>query len=198
MASFGKYTSLFEEPNYFTEPTYMLFVRVTYENAQSAGLAVGQYLKVKTGVLQCTTGHPTTDALVHDRIDTLLPDATPDMVHVRLSHRLQYAAKFLGAQQAMTALHEAQAKVKRPQEPVMDVTEKMMQWDADDPLLQPKRPKLDPDSTSINNKTKKTSHKDPRPLDTIKHSTPTPPPASLPAKPSARPKMLTPARRGAQ
>ena len=72
VASFGKYTTLVEEPNFFAEPTYVMFVRVTYENAQSAGLAVGQYPKVKTGVLQCTTRDPTNDALVRDRIDTLL------------------------------------------------------------------------------------------------------------------------------
>ena len=125
-----------------------MFVRVTYENAQSAGLAVDQYLKVKTGVLQCTTGDPTNDTPFRERIDTLLLDVTPDMVHVRLSHRLQYAAKFLGAHQAMTALHKAHAKARRLQEPAMDVTEKMMQWDADDPLLQPKSSKPDPDCSA--------------------------------------------------
>ena len=88
VASFGKYTTLVEEPNFFTEPTYVLFVQVTYENTQSAGLSVGRYLKVKTGVLQWATGNPTNDALVRDRIDALLLDVTPDMVHVRLLHRL--------------------------------------------------------------------------------------------------------------
>ena len=38
MASFGTFTTLVEEPNFFTEPTYVLFVRVTNEKAQSAGL----------------------------------------------------------------------------------------------------------------------------------------------------------------
>ena len=114
--------------------------------------AVGQYLRVKTGVLQCTIGDTANDALVWNRIVTLLLDITPDMVHVCLAHRLRYAAKFLGAHHAMTALHEAHAKAKRLQEPAMDVTEKMMQWDANDPLMQPKRPKPDRDSTSATNK----------------------------------------------
>ena len=70
VASFRKYTTLVEEPNFFSETTYVLFVRVTYENAQSAGLAAGQCLKVKMRVLQCTKGDPTNDALVRDRIDT--------------------------------------------------------------------------------------------------------------------------------
>ena len=75
VASFGKYTTLVEEANFFTEPIYVTFVRITCEKAQSAGLAVGQYLKVKTRVLQCTTGDPTNDSFVRDRIDTLPVDS---------------------------------------------------------------------------------------------------------------------------
>ena len=176
----------------------MLFVRVTYENAQSPRLAVTKYVKVKTDVTQCTTGHLTNDALVMDIIDTLPLDITLAMVDVRLARQLQYAAKFLGAHEAMTALHEAQPRVNRLHEPAMDVAEKMMQWEATDQPLQPKRPKPDANFTSVNNKNKRTSDKDPKPLDTIKHGTPKPPPAGQPAKPSAKPKTLTAARRGAQ
>ena len=58
------------------EPTYVHIVRATYENPQSAGLAAGPFLKVKTGVLQCTTGDSTQDALIRDHIDSMLLDVT--------------------------------------------------------------------------------------------------------------------------
>ena len=117
---------------------------------------------------------------------------------MRLSRRLQYAAKFLGAHQGMTALHEAHAKAKRLQEPTMNVTKKMMQWDADDPLLQPKRSKPDPDASSFATKTKRSPKKDPGPPNPVTQRTPKPSPATQSAKPRVKPKTLTPARRGAQ
>ena len=40
---------------------------------------------------------------------------------------------------------------------------KMMQWDADDPLLPPKRSKLDPDTSSSCAKAKRPPKKDPGP-----------------------------------
>ena len=94
VAGFGRYLTLAEEPSFYMEPTYVHYVRATYENPQSAGLAAGQFLKVKTGVLQCTTGDSTQDALIRDRIDSMLLDVVPDSSQVRLPHRLQYAAKF--------------------------------------------------------------------------------------------------------
>ena len=120
------------------------------------------------------------------------------MVHVRLSHRLQYAVQFLKAREAMAALHEANAKAKRLQERHMDVAQKMMKWDAHDPVLQPERTKLDPDSTSMSSKSKRTLQKDPRPSNPVKHGTPKPPPDSQPPKPGAKPKAPTPARRAVQ
>ena len=98
----------------------------------------------------------------------------------------------------MTVLHEAQAKAKRPQEPALGAAKKMMQRDADDPLFQPTRPKPDPNSTSISNNSKRTLRKDPRPLDSVKHGMPKPPPVSQPAKPGVKPKTLALARQGVQ
>ena len=56
----------------------MHYVRVTYENPQSARLAATEFLKVKTGVLQCTTGDSTQDAMIRDLVDFILLDAIPD------------------------------------------------------------------------------------------------------------------------
>ena len=143
VASFGRYLTLAEEPSFYMEPTYVHYVRATYENPQSAGLAAGRFLKVKTGVLQTTTGDSTQDALMRDRIDSMLLDVVPDSSQVRLPHRLQYGAKFLGAKEAMAKLHDEHLKTKRLHEPAMDAQEKMMQWDTEDPLLQPKRAKTE-------------------------------------------------------
>ena len=92
-------------------------MRETYEKPQNAGLAAGRFLKLKTGVLQCTTGESTQDALIQDRIDSMLWDVVPDSSQVRLPHRLKYAAKFLGAKEAMTKVHEEHLKTKRLHEP---------------------------------------------------------------------------------
>ena len=198
MASFGEYTALVGKPNFFTEPTCVMLVWATYESAQSAGLVVGLYVKVKTSVLHCTTGDPSNDELVRDRIDTVLLDVTPDTVDVLLSKRRPSGPKFLGAHQAMTALHKSHAKARRLQEPAMDITEKMMQWDVDDPVLRPKILKPDPDTSSSGAKTKRRPTKDHGPPDPIKQGTAKPFPASESAKRSVKPKRLTLARRGAQ
>ena len=95
------------------EPTYVHYVRATYGNPQSAGLAAGRFLKVKTGVLECTTGDSTRDDLIPDRIDSMLLDVVPDSSQVGLPHRLQYAAKFLGAKEAMAKLHDEHLRTNR-------------------------------------------------------------------------------------
>ena len=120
VASFGRYLTFAEEPSFYMEPTYVHYVRATYEYSQSAGLAAGHFLKVETRVLQCTTGDSTEDALIRDRIDSMLLDVVPDSSQVRLPHHLQYAAKFLGAKEAMAKLHEEQLKTKLLHEPAMD------------------------------------------------------------------------------
>ena len=58
-ASFSRWLTLAEEPSFYMVHTYVHYVRATCENPQSAGLAAGRFLKVKTGVLQCTTGEST-------------------------------------------------------------------------------------------------------------------------------------------
>ena len=65
----------------------------------------------------------------------MLLDVIPDSSPVRLPHRLQYTAKFVGAKEAMAKLHEEHLKTKCLHEPAMDAQEKMMQWDTEDPLL---------------------------------------------------------------
>ena len=48
-----------EGPRFYIETTYVHYVGATYENPQSAGLAVGQFVNVKTRVF-----HSTLDALI--------------------------------------------------------------------------------------------------------------------------------------
>ena len=66
VAIFGRYWTLAEEASFGMEPTYVHYVRATYENRQSAGLVAGQFLNVQSGFLQCTTGDSTQDALIQD------------------------------------------------------------------------------------------------------------------------------------
>ena len=73
----------------------------------------------------------------------MLLDVVPDSSPVRLPHRLQYAAKFLGAKEAMAQLHDEHLKTTRLHEPAMDAQEKLMQWDTEYPLLQLKRAKTE-------------------------------------------------------
>jgi hypothetical protein len=186
---------LAEEPSFYMEPTYVHYVRATYENPQSAGLAAGQFLKVKTGVLQCTTGDSTQDALIRDRIDSMLLDVVPDSSQVRLPHRLQYAAKFLGAKEAMAKLHDEHLKTKRLHEPAMDTQEKMMQWDTEDPLLQPKRAKTEAQDARLRMDTRRPTASTASDLK-IKTSASKPQLAAPAHKPTVKPKPPTPARRG--
>ena len=194
VASFGRYLTLAEEPSFYMEPTYVHYVRATYENPQSAGLAAGQFLKVKTGVLQCTTGDSTQDALIRDRIDSMLLDVVPDSSQVRLPHRLQYAAKFLGAKEAMAKLHDEHLKTKRLHEPAMDTQEKMMQWDTEDPLLQPKRAKTEAQDARLRMDTRRPTASTASDLK-IKTSASKPQLAAPAHKPTVKPKPPTPARR---
>ena len=195
IASFGRYLTLAEEPSFYMEPTYVHYVRATYENPQSAGLAAGQFLKVKTGVLQCTTGDSTQDALIRDRINSMLLDVVPDSSQVRLPHRLQYAAKFLGAKEAMAKLHDEHLKTKRVHEPAMDTQEKMMQWDTEDPLLQPKRAKTEAQDARLRMDTRRPTASTASDLK-IKTSASKPQLAAPAHKPTVKPKPPTPARRG--
>ena len=195
VASFGRYLTLAEERSFYMEPTYVHYVRATYENPQSAGLAAGQFLKVKTGVLQCTTGDSTQDALIRDRIDSMLLDVVPDSSQVRLPHRLQYAAKFLGAKEAMANLHDEHLKTKRLHEPAMDAQDKMMQWDAEDPLLPPKRAKTEAQDARLRMDTRRPTASTASDLK-IKTSASKPQLAAPAHKPTLKPKAPTPASRG--
>ena len=114
------------------EPTYVHYVSATYENPQSAGPTAGRFFKVKTGVLQCTTGDSTQDALIRDRIDSILFDMIPDSSDVRVPHRLHCLVQFLGAKEAMDKLHEEHLKTGRLHEPAIDTQPKMMLWDTED------------------------------------------------------------------
>ena len=195
VAIFGRYLTLAEEPSFCMEFTYVHYVRATYENPQSAGLVAGQLLKVKAGVLQCTTADSTQDALIRDRSDSMLLAVVPNSSEVCLPHRLQYAAKFLGAKEAMAKLHEEHLKTKRLHEPAMDAQEKMMQWDTEDPLLRPKCAKTETQDARLRTGTRRPTTSTTSDLK-IKTSATKPQPATPAHKPTVKPKPPTPARRG--
>ena len=100
------------------EPTYVHYVTATYEKPPSSGPAAWQFLKVKTGVLPCTTGDLTQDTLIRDHINSMLLDVISDSFQVPLPHRCSTPQSFWGPRRpwrdCMTTTSRQNVSTDRP------------------------------------------------------------------------------------